>query len=285
MGTKAVRVGNAQFTLHPIPFTKLNVGYCPRPQAEDLDLDALMKVGEEHGCTHIKIDVPNAKEELELRTQNAELRGTSPTFATATFLLDLTKSEEELLANMHSKTRYNVRLAERKGVTVSEVDNLTDFLKLQKETADRQGFFIHPDEYYHTQWDILRPQEMVHALVASYEDTPLAAYLLFKYNDTFYYPYGGSSLLHKKLMASNLLMWEAIKLGKKLGCTVFDMWGALPSPVDENDPWYGFHKFKQGFGPEHVHYPGAWDLVIKPNEYTLFKAADAARWKLLKLKR
>ena len=212
------------------------------------------------------------------------LRKSKPIFATQTILLDLTKSEEELLAEMKQKTRYNVRLAEKKGVVVEERDDpeaLDIFLKLQKETAKRQGFFVHPDSYYSTVWEVLRPKSMAHLLVAKVENTPVVAWLLLKYQDTFYYPYGGSSTEFKEYMASNLMMWEAIKLGKKLGCKVFDLWGATD---DESDPWYGFTRFKLGYGGELVSFPGAYDLILNSLLYYPFILVDKLRWWFLKLR-
>ena len=281
MGTPAVRVGNLQYTLHPIPFTKLKVGYCPKPQPEDIDLQSLYDSGKERGCSHIKIDVPNTEKNYELRSKNYEIIPSKPTFATATFMLDLTKPEEELLQEMHSKTRYNLNLAKRKGVVVAETDDIEIFLKLQRETAERQHFHVHPDTYYKTIWKMFQPLGMAHLLVASLDGEALSSYFLMKYQNTFYYPYGGSTDKHKDVMANNLIMWEAVKLGQKLGCQTFDLWGALPNPVDVNDAWYGFHRFKEGFGAEHVEFPGAWDLVIRPLEYKLFKTIDTLRWKLM----
>lgn len=287
MGTPAVRAGDVQVTLHPVPFTNLKVGYCPRARAEDLDLESLYDKGQENNCSHIKIDVPNTESKFEIsppteETGNTfEIRSSKSTFATATFMLDLTLSEEELLKKMHPKTRYNINVAKRHGVVVQQTDDLTLFLRLQKETAQRQNFHLHPDNYYRTLWNLLSPRDMAYTLVAQHKGEGLASFLLLKYKDTFYYPYGGSTNLHKEVMANNLIMWEAILLGKALGCTQFDMWGALPNPVKTNSPWYGFHRFKEGYGGEHVEFPGAWDLVIKPLPYRAFKTVDRLRWALL----
>lgn len=86
-------------------------------------------------------------------------------------------------------------------------------------------------------------------------------------------------------MASNLIMWEAIKFGKKLNLKYFDMWGALNNPPDEKDPWYGFHKFKEGYGAIHTEFVGSYDLIINPLMYQLYKVADKVRWGLLRIKK
>jgi hypothetical protein len=284
MGTPPVRVGNLQYTLHKVPFIGKNVGYCPKPSPSNLELNSLYQSGRENGCTHIKIDVPNTDEGYQPRTTNFQLLPTKPTFATSTFLLDLERSEEDILKAMHSKTRYNIGLADKKGVQVEESEDIGSFINLQKETAKNQGFFVHPDRYYQTLWETLRPYQMIHLLIAKYKGETLAAWVFFKYKDTFYYPYGASSNKYREVMASSLIMWEGIKLGKHLGCKVFDMWGAADDPENSSDPWHGFTRFKSGFGATHLRYPGSWDLVIDPIAYRLFKLADATPLEITKPK-
>ncbi len=284
IGTPAVRAGGVQFTLHKVPFLPFNIGYCPKVDIEKIGWEQLKATAKEHKCIFVKIE-PNESVKVSQcqGVKDRELREAKPIFATQTILLDLTKSEEELLANMKQKTRYNVRLARKKGVVVEErndEEGLEIFLKLQKETAKRQGFFVHPDSYYRTVWEVLYPKGLAHLLIAKVENTPVVAWLLLKYQDTFYYPYGGSSTEYRKYMASNLMMWEAIKLGKKLGCNVFDMWGATD---DEKDPWYGFTRFKLGYGGQLVSFPGAYDLVLNPLLYYPFILMDKLRWWFLNL--
>jgi lipid II:glycine glycyltransferase (peptidoglycan interpeptide bridge formation enzyme) len=318
IGTPAVLAGGlpagrqgVQFTLHKVPLLPFNIGYCPKVDPEKIDWEKLKAAAKERRCIFVKLE-PNEQFNNLIDSKNRrldrtiqQLRPSKPIFATQTILLDLTKSEEELLAGMKQKTRYNVRLAEKKGVVVeerSDPEALEIFLRLQKETAQRQGFFIHPDSYYRTVWEVLHPKGMAFLLVASVRPTsdnnltiqqfidsknrrldrtiPLVAWMLLKYQDTLYYPYGGSSGKFKNYMASNLVMWEAIKLGKKLGCKVFDMWGATD---DQQDPWYGFTRFKLGYGGQLVSFPGAYDLILKQALYWPFILIDKIRWGLLSL--
>ena len=298
IGTPAVRVGDVQFTLHKVPFLPFNIGYCPKVDVKKINWEELKAAGEKRRCIFIKVELNQPFNHLTIE----QLRPSKAIFATQTILLDLTKPEEDLLAGMKQKTRYNVRLAQKKGVVVeerSDPEALEIFLKLQKETAKRQGFFVHPDSYYRTVWEVLRSKGMAHLLVASVKSpptnnqqfidsknrrsadnltTPLVAWMLLRYEDTLYYPYGGSSVEYRKYMASNLMMWEAIKLGKRLGCKVFDMWGATD---DESDPWYGFTRFKLGYGGKLVTFPGAYDLVLNPLLYRPFIMADHFRWWIL----
>jgi lipid II:glycine glycyltransferase (peptidoglycan interpeptide bridge formation enzyme) len=281
IGTPAARVGDVQFTLHKLPLLPFNVGYCPKVDVGKIDWEKLKEAGKQHRCIFIKIE-PNQQFDDRLTQQ---LRPSKPIFATQTILLDITKPEEELLKNMKSKTRYNVRLAQRKGVVVEEReddDALKIFLRLQRETAKRQGFFVHPDSYYRTVWEVLHPKGMAYLLIANVQKEPVVAWMLLEHDQTLYYPYGGSSTKYRNYMPSNLMMWEAIKLGKKLGCKVFDMWGATD---DKTDPWYGFTRFKLGFGGYLVSFPGAYDLILNPYLYYPFIAADRLRWIFLELRR
>jgi lipid II:glycine glycyltransferase (peptidoglycan interpeptide bridge formation enzyme) len=193
---------------------------------------------------------------------------------------------------MNQKTRYNLRLAQKKGVEIIEANDeksFKEYLKLMKETTQRQHFFAHTEKYHMQMWETLKKNDnssdlSAHLLLAKYNNQTLAAWVLFVLNDTLYYPYGASSSKNREVMASNLLMWEAIKFGKKLGLKYFDMWGALGPDANPKDPWFGFHKFKQGYNPRPVEYVGSFDLVINPKLYFIFKIVDKLRWIFLKIK-
>ena len=188
---------------------------------------------------------------------------------------------------MSSKTRYNVRLAARKEVVVKEESNekgIEIFLKLQGETAKRQGFMLHAGEYYRKAWDILSKKRIARMMVAYYKNEPLTAWMLFVYGGTLYYPYGGSSVKHRNLMASNLMAWEVIKFGKKLGCTNFDMWGSS-DPADTEDAWYGFTRFKLGYGGRPVEHIDSYDLVIDPIKYWAFVYIYKIFWLVMGVKK
>lgn len=227
------------------------------------------------------LDKPVDLSELGLQEAQKKL------FAAYSFVLDLTQSEEEIMANMHSKTRYNVRLAKRKGVKVHEQNDekgLDIFIELLFKTMKRQGFYMHDKDYFRRLWQVLGPQNMAHILLAEYENEALAAWMLLTYKDRIFYPYGASSSKHREVMASNLICWEAIRLGKELGCKAFDMWGNLGPDPDKNDDWYGFHRFKRGYGGDLVEFVGSWDLVVNPLLYQGVQFANNLRWKYLRLK-
>lgn len=272
-----------QLTLHKIPFTKKYVGYLPKGPAPDQELsDALEIVGKKHNCAFIKIE-PDIKITSEDQKAASFKKSPKPLFTKYNFVLDLTPSEDELMAKMHQKTRYNVRLAQKKGVIVEErVDDegLEIYLNLYFETTGRQNYHGHNRDYHKKVWYKLKEANMARFLIGSYQEAgsskpePLTAWMLLNFQDKLYYPYGGSSNKHRDLMHSNLVAWEAIKLGKKLGCSSFDMWGALGPEADAKDPWYGFHRFKQGYGGELVEYIGTFDLVFDPLLYYSFTFVD-----------
>jgi len=293
-GKLSSEVGAIRFSVHqlPTPLSRVKIGYCPKVNPSKIKWKKLIDFAEEKRLCAIRFDVPNIIKDSELARKAEKIFGRfcvkSPknTFATRTIILDITKPKDILLAQMNSKTRYNIRLAQRKGVSVRVENNakaLEIFIKLQKETASKQNFYIHSDDYYRKAWEALFPKKMVHILIAFFEGEPLVAWFLVNYKRVLYYPYGGSSHKHRKVMASNLIMWESILLGKKMGCKLFDMWGT-GNPNNKNDPWSGFTKFKLGYGGKIVEFIDSYDLVINPLAYRVFNSVYTWGWRLLKIK-
>lgn len=295
-GVKTVTANNYLITIHPIPYTKYTVGYFPKgPDINKQMLETLSEIGKKENCIFIQIEPNIEKNNKSYKFKNLYL-SSRPLFTKYTFLLDLTKTEDELLKNMHPKTRYNIKLAEKKGVKISEEASnkaFDEYLKLTKETTDRQKFYAHGQNYHKLMWETLRQAQgkpinfnelSAHLLKAEYNGETLVTWVLFVLGDTLYYPYGASSAKHREVMASNLIMWGAIKFGKRLGLKKFDMWGALGPNPDSKDSWYGFHKFKEGYGGQHVEFIGSYDFVINKNLYQIYKLVNKIRWFLLKFK-
>lgn len=290
-GTKVVNVKDVQYTVHKIPFTTWNYAYCPRVIPSNIDWSELEKSLKDERCVAINFDVPNvvksaseAGEEEKILRQRCSV-SPKDTFARFNILLDLTKTQEDLFQNMHTKHRYNVKLAEKKGlktITAKNTQEFEDFYKLLSETAVRQKYYIHPKDYYQKLWELMSPKNMCQIKTVYLDKIPLASWMLFFYEKTLYYPYGGSSDKHKNLFASNLIGWEAIKAGKQLGMDVFDMWGACDDLNDTKDPWWGFTNFKLKFGGKYVEYINSYDLVLNKEAYKMFNLANTLRWKLLK---
>lgn len=293
MGTTALTAGNVQFTKHIIPFLNKYYAYAPKVNPQDINFAELEKSLIKENCIAINFDIPNVEQNTESESQAKEIftknnciKSPRDTFAKANVVLDLTKSEEELLNAMHKKHRYNIRLAEKHGVKVREGKTQQDFetfYQLLKETADRQKYFVHSKNYYQKIWEQLAPKNIAHILIAEHENTPLTVWMLFSYENVLYYPYGGSSENQKNLQHSLAVAWEAIKLGKRLGCHTFDMWGAAENPNDKSDPWYGFTDFKLKFGGKYIKYMDSYDFVVNKPLYYLFNLANKIRWLVLRL--
>ena len=286
-GVKVVRVNGLQVTIHKIPYTLWTIGYIPKSKLPTKnEISELIKIGKQEKCIFVQLEPHVQRKDVsnfDIRISNLK-PAFHPLLTKYTFLLDLTKSEEELLKNMHPKTRYNIKVAQKHGVQIVEDNSdqaFEEYLKLTEETTKRQSFYAHTQNYHRLMWKTLKPK-MAHLFLAKYKNKTLAAWILFVYDGTLYYPYGASSNLHRETMASNLLMWEVILFGKKLGLKQFDMWGALGPTPDPKDPWFGFHRFKQGYGGELVEFIGSYDLVINPLLYQLYKIVDKIRWLLLR---
>lgn len=291
-GSESVKVGEIYYTKHPIPMTGLYYAYCPRVNPLVIDFDGLRESLKQNKCIGLTFDVPNVIRGSEEEEQAVKVleehcqKAARSEFATANFLLDLTPSEEELFKNLHSKHRYNARYAKKKGVTIElaqKDEDLENFYDLLKSTSLRQNYFVRPKKYYRLIWDELHPQDMCHILTAKYKGELLASWMLFLYEKTLYYPYGGSNERHKNLFASNALGWESIRFGKSKGCEVFDMWGAAEDLEDKKDPYYGFTRFKAKFNGRHVRYIDSYDLPINKPLHLIFTRLNHLRWKLLEM--
>lgn len=298
-GVEVIYENNLLLTLHKIPYTNYTVGYLPKSLIPTKNmLVKLKKTVDKKNCIFIQIE-PDVEmsEKHKSEIKNLGLIGSArPLFTKYTFVLDLTKTEEELLKNMHSKTRYNIKLAQKKGVRVLEDNSdkaFKKYLDLTRETTNRQGFYAHNQKYHELMWKTLRQAQgkpinldelSAHLLKAEYKNETLVTWILFVLGNTLYYPYGASSNKYRDVMASNLLMWEAIRFGKNLGLKEFDMWGALDKNPDVKDSWYGFHKFKEGYGGRHVEFLGSFDFVINEKLYTIYKILNGVRWFLLRFK-
>jgi lipid II:glycine glycyltransferase (peptidoglycan interpeptide bridge formation enzyme) len=203
-------------------------------------------------------------------------------------IINLTKSEPEILSEMKSKTRYNIGLAERKGVKIiidRNDESFEEYLKLLNETTQRQDFYAHTNSYQKLMWQEMKKAGMAYVARAIHEDDTLSAWILFVFNKRLYYPYGASTRRKQNLMASHLLVWEAIRFGKKLKCGEFEMWGCLGPDPDKKHPWYGLTRFKTSFGGDLVENVGAYDLVLSSMGYRIYQLADKLRWLWLKAKR
>ncbi len=204
-----------------------------------------------------------------------------------TITLDLRRSEAEILAGMKQKTRYNIRLAEKKGVRVrsspGSVADLDLLYRLYAETSVRDGFVIRSADYYRDAWGSFIQAGLAQPLIAEVEGKPVGALVLFKFARTAWYMYGMSREAHREKMPNHLLQWEAMRWAKAHGSETYDLWGA-PDEFIENDPMWGVWKFKEGFGGQVVRHVGAWDYAPSPLLYRLYtvilpRVLDMMRWR------
>lgn len=190
------------------------------------------------------------------------------------------KTEDELLKSFESKTRYNIRLATRKGVTtrIGTREDLSIFYNIMKTTGSRDDFFIRPLEYFQKIYDSMGP-EHVRLIIAEYENEPIAAVLPILYGDKVWYLYGGSSNKHRNLMPNYLLQWEMIKWALENKCNWYDFRG-VSGFKSEKDPQYGVYKFKKGFNPEFMEFVNEMYIVYNPFINTMFNISKELYSKL-----
>lgn len=227
-----------------------------------------------HGSTvFLKIE-PDTLDDPAVVQQflTAGFRPGRPVQPVNTIIVDISASEETILAAMKPKTRYNIRLAQRKGITVrvGSLSDLAVFYDLSQVTAQRDGFAIHPLAYYQAACNQFSADQRA-LLLAEYEGQPLAGLMVFTWEDRAYYLYGASNNEHREKMPTYLLQWEAIKWAKARGCRSYDLWGVPDAPLEtleaefteRHDGLWGVYRHKRGFGGQVVRSVGAFDYIYK----------------------
>ena len=197
-----------------------------------------------------------------------------------TLVVDISPGEDDILAAIKSKTRYNVRLAARKGVTVREAGeaDLPVFHALMATTGTRDRFGVHAPAYYEAAYRLFVPRGRARLLLAEVEGEPVAALMAFALPPRAWYFYGASGNVHREKMPTYLLQWEALRWAKSLGCTTYDLWGVPDEDeatleaqfTQRRDGLWGVYRFKRGFGGQLVRSVGAWDRVYAPLRYRLY---------------
>lgn len=266
---------SANGIVHSLPLVGKYL-YIPRgPQTINKEvIERLITGAKERNVKWIRIEPEKeVLEEIKKNTSYTVVKAPHDMQPREIFKIDITLSEEALLANMKSKTRYNIRLAEKRGVkifTTREEKYRQAFLDLITATSGRKGITSHPRGYYETFFSVF-PEEVCRLFVAEYEGQVLAANLIIFYGDTVMYLHGGSSDLHRDTMAPFLLQWETIKQAKNESYHFHDFGGVKTESPDSS--WAGITRFKTGFSPktEPTLYPGTYDIVLAPFSYTLYR--------------
>jgi len=286
------------------------VMYCPRGPVLDwsdqdlrqLVLADLAALAVERGAISLKVDpdlplgygIPSEKESEEDALGQAvveDLLATGWCESTEqiqfrnTLTLDLQLTEDDLLAGMKQKTRYNIRLAGRRGVQVrrGEQNDFDLLYRMYAETSVRDRFVIRKPEYYQDAWGAFLSAGLAQPFVALVEGEPVAALIVYRFGEVATYMYGMSRPSHREKMPNHLLQWEAIIWAKEQGCTTYDFWGA-PDQINPQDPMWGVYRFKIGFGARFVHTIGAWDFPVRTVPYWLYTIAKPRLMSILRLK-
>ncbi|MDH7483754.1 MAG: peptidoglycan bridge formation glycyltransferase FemA/FemB family protein [Spirochaetales bacterium] len=296
--------GSASFLYIPFGFSCLE----HVQDREHLVAEVLMQTGTALGNRDlfIRFDVPwqispsktIALHTGDMQTEASRMRqaGLHPGIAVQvpdTVILDLAPEESALLAGMKPKWRYNIRLAEKKGVQVEEAgkQGLDTFMSLYRETAVRDRIAIHPASYYEKLFDtvyevanlMLQKGIPEHALprisllLAKHESRALAGIIVFFFGKEAVYLYGASSSEKRNLMPAYALQWHAIRMARSLGCAYYDFFGIPPDGDDRNHPMAGLYRFKTGFGGSIMRRMGAWDFPLRRPGYFLFHSAEIIR--------
>jgi lipid II:glycine glycyltransferase (peptidoglycan interpeptide bridge formation enzyme) len=263
----------------PLGFT---IGYIPKLRVEDglpasieLLKDEIDSECKRHRAVFLKLEPDSWNDELPRRSPGAFLRSQHNIQPPRTIVVDLRGSEEEILARMKQKTRYNIRLAEKKGVTIRAWADIESFHKMMRVTGERDQFGIHSLEYYRCIYELFYPKGMCELLVAEYEERPLAALMVFGRGRRAWYFYGASTDEERNRMPAYLLQWEAMRWAKARGCEEYDLWG-VPDEDEvtleanfetRRDGLWGVYRFKRGFGGELKRAAQALDRVYKPLLY------------------
>jgi len=266
-----------------LPF-KYNYLYVPRGPifSPDLSLEKtkevfsgfltwIKKIAKEENSVFLKIEPPFIKDKAldfeELGFQKAETIQPPDTI-----IMDLERSEEEMLKAMHHKTRYNIRLAQRKGVEVifsEDKNDLNGFCELIRIVNKREGINSFSEEYYKNMFNFFLKDKAAKLVKGIYKGKVIVMNLVIYYGDTVTYNHGASANECRNVMAPHLVQWETIRRAKAEGYKFYDFRGIAPSD-DPEHKWAGLTRFKKGFSREIVHYLGAYDLAFKPFFYQLY---------------
>jgi len=268
----------AQIIEHLLPLKKSYL-YCPRGPIINPALSAEEKVSALQLILSKVRDLTIAtsqREEVFFRFEPAfnisvfkssNLKNTKPTQPADTLILDLELSEKQLLSQMHQKTRYNIRLAEKHGVNIKIGENFAQVWPLFEQTAKKDNFNLHPKNYYQK---MLETVPMIKLWQAEHKGSVVAAGLVGYFGDTATYLHGASDYQQRSLMAPYLLHWEIIKNARQNNIKYYDFHG-IALTEDRRHPWFGLSRFKKGFGGNIINYPGTFDFIYQTGWYQLYQ--------------
>ena len=259
----------------PLGFT---IGYIPKANPGESIWQEIDSVSKQQRAIFLKLE-PDLWDDEKPETWNLKLETSSHNIQPPrTIIVDLKGTEEQILARMKQKTRYNIRLAEKKGVAVRPWEDFTAFHSMLLLTSERDGFGVHSEAYYRRAYELLHPKGMCEILAAEYEGKALAALFVACHGNRAYYLYGASTDEERNRMPTYLLQWEAMKWARRRGCEEYDLWG-VPDEDEvtleanfetRHDGLWGVYRFKRGFGGQLKRAVQAMDRVYNPSLYWLY---------------
>ena len=199
-----------------------------------------------------------------------------------TLILDISPPIKQILQQMKSKHRYNIRLAKRKGVKIVKaetVQQIDDFWQLLSQGQEDNNFQTHPKDYFQKQFEVLSGLGMEDLFLAKKDGQVIAAILVGYFGPTAFYLHGAMARQHRNLMAPHYLQWQAIRTAKEKGCREYNFWGVAPPNAKENHPWQGFTRFKFGFAPnvKPTNYPGTYYVPYNIPAFLAFKTVKKVK--------
>lgn len=269
-----------QILFRKLPFG-FTIGYAPKANPPEVLWPEIDRVCLQHRAVFLKLEPDLWQEAASDHPpfKNALVRISPYNIQPPrTFIVDVKDSEDEILARMKQKTRYNIRLAQKKGVTVRPWNDIKAFHRMMLLTGKRDGFGIHSCGYYERAYQLLHPKQMGELLLAEYEGRPLAALFVARHGNRAYYLYGASTDEERNRMPTYLLQWEAMRWAKEQGCEEYDLWG-VPDEEEatleanfetRRDGLWGVYRFKRGFGGRLKRAAQAMDRVYKPLLYQVY---------------
>lgn len=267
LGHKIWQIDGILIIQHCLPFNK-NYLYSPRLCFSDFKeqvhfkgwINEIKQIAEKEKAIFLKLEF---KDNIDKKNLKGFKKSYNIQFQ-KTIILDIRKSEQELLKSFHQKTRYNIRLAQKKNIKIKrDKKYFKDFWILIQKTAQRDNFHTHLENHYKNLLKI----PGIELFVAEIDNKIISANIVLFYKNQAIYLHGASDYNYRNLMAPYLLQWEQIKEAKKKGCVKYDFWG-----IDEKK-WPGVTRFKKGFKGKEIKYPCAYDLVFNDFWYKIYKIA------------
>ena len=255
--------------------------YAPRGPVPPsrLALEAIVEWARQKGVASLRVE-PEMGREIDPVLRELGFRPSTFVQPQHTLIVPL-ESEDEILANCKRGTRYNIRYAEKNGVTVEVGKDATEMERQARASAGRQGIHLPPRSYYQLLLDMLPD---CRTYVAKVDGEAVSALLVVHHDGRAYDLYSGSNGHRRELKPAYATKWAALQGALKAGCADYDLWGVSPGP-DRTHPWYGLWEFKSGFGGSLVEYAGCWELVFDELRHGVSQAATRARRQIGKLLR